>query len=269
MDEQSALMGEDGQLVTSESSAIEEVTTDSTSTTTVDGQSVTSESSAISVTGEVSETDRQDEHVTRPEPMGVVESQLQRHQVPINSFVDIRPVLLGALARLKHPMIKQIEEKTGIGREKLFYITATFIVIFLLFVPWAESILNLLVILWPIRKSLTALHTGNETDQWKLFWCYFALLKLGDTISTVFVGFFLDPLHYWILTMLIILLPKRVCVLLKTMFLLYLELPATYGAINLYVGYVAPKLDNAIGLATWVYEWILWMFDGALFSFIS
>lgn len=66
---------------------------------------------------------------------------------------------------------------------------------------------------------------SDDDTQWLIYWCAFALYSLLDFAADGLNR--LLPL-YW---------------LLKAVFLLYLALPQTYGAHNIYVRYVDPLIS--------------------------
>uniref|UniRef100_A0A914H4F8 Receptor expression-enhancing protein n=1 Tax=Globodera rostochiensis TaxID=31243 RepID=A0A914H4F8_GLORO len=150
----------------------------------------------------------------------------QKREVPIKSLKDVRPVLQEALKQLKHPLIKKLEAQTGMKREMLFYIACGLIAFFLMFGPCNEAICNLIGIVYPAHQSLMAVRSKTKADdtQWLMYWCSFALFSVCDFVLTPFVG----PLF----------------VLLKVTCLLYLAVPQTYGAHNIYVSCVDPLMDR-------------------------
>uniref|UniRef100_A0A914HWD1 Receptor expression-enhancing protein n=1 Tax=Globodera rostochiensis TaxID=31243 RepID=A0A914HWD1_GLORO len=279
LDESTLTAVDDQRTLTNESSAVDESTLTSESAA-LDESTLTAVDDRSTFEIEVTDLATQPDQVTPT--TGIVEEHLLVHrQVPINTFMDIIPVLQAGLARLKHPMIKEIEEKTGISREKFMYIIFASIAFIILFAPCVEPIINLILILYPLRQSLISIHTGDETEQWIIFWVFFACSKLTDSVPAI-VGFVIDVPEkicttafvswaayccYSSLTLLIMLLRGRVCVLVKTIFIVYLELPQTYGAINFYVAYVGPKMEDAIGFAYYMYDWSLWTVEWATYFY--
>ncbi|KAI3420952.1 Receptor expression-enhancing protein 5 [Globodera pallida] len=154
---------------------------------------------------------------------------LQPREVLVNSYRDVRPVLRLTLRQMEHPFIKKLEKETGIDREKLFYILSAFITFYLLFGPGNVLLCTLIGMVYPAYQSVLAVRSRTKRDdtQWLTYWCSFALFSVCDFFVTRYVGVL--PLY----------------MLLKTICLLYLALPQTCGAHNVYVSYVDPLVDWA------------------------
>uniref|UniRef100_A0A914GXG0 Receptor expression-enhancing protein n=1 Tax=Globodera rostochiensis TaxID=31243 RepID=A0A914GXG0_GLORO len=151
--------------------------------------------------------------------------RLQPRQVPVNSYKDVLPVLKETLRKLEHPFIRKLEEKTGLDREKLCYIVCSAVTFLLMCSPGNAFLCTLIGVAYPAYQSLMSIRTKTDDTQWLMYWCLFALFSLCDNSFAVAL-----PLY----------------ALVKTIILLYLALPQTYGAHNIYVIYVDPMLDWAI-----------------------
>uniref|UniRef100_A0A183BR20 Receptor expression-enhancing protein n=1 Tax=Globodera pallida TaxID=36090 RepID=A0A183BR20_GLOPA len=164
-----------------------------------------------------------------PTVAGGAAPRLQPRRVQVNSYRDVRPVLRQTLRQMEHPFIKKLEEGTGIDREKLFYIVSSFVMLYLLFGPGNALLCTLIGVVYPAYQSVLAVRTKTKKDdtQWLMYWCSFALFSVCDFFVTHSFG--VPPLY----------------VLVKTICLLYLALPQTCGAHNVYVGYVDPLVDWA------------------------
>ncbi|KAL3073064.1 hypothetical protein niasHT_035340 [Heterodera trifolii] len=137
-------------------------------------------------------------------------ARLQLRKVPVNSFKDVRPAVQKSLAGLKYPFIKKLEKQAGMDREKLFYS--------------ALAVLSFYLVIGPGNTFLSTLI--EDDTQWLAFWCAFAAFSVLD--------------HFFA--------PRELLfglyLLFKTAALLYLGLPQTYGAHNLYVKHVHPLVDR-------------------------
>uniref|UniRef100_A0A914I9B2 Receptor expression-enhancing protein n=1 Tax=Globodera rostochiensis TaxID=31243 RepID=A0A914I9B2_GLORO len=150
--------------------------------------------------------------------------RLQPRQVPVNSFKDVRPVLQQTLRQFEQPFIRKLEEMSGMDREKHFYIACAAVAFLLMFAPGNALLCTLIGVAYPVYQSVLAVRTQTKTDdtQWLVYWCSFALFTQLDYIFAPF-GHVL-PLY----------------MVLKTVLLLYLALPQTYGAHNVYVKFGQP-----------------------------
>ncbi|KAL3113875.1 hypothetical protein niasHT_017471 [Heterodera trifolii] len=155
-------------------------------------------------------------------------ARLQPRKVPVNSFKDVRPAVQKSLAGLKYPFIKKLEKQAGMDREKLFYSALAVLSFYLVIGPGNTFLSALIVKAWPVYQTILAVHTQNKKDdtQWLAFWCAFAAFSVLDH--------FFAPLE----------LLFGLYLLFKTAALLYLGLPQTYGAHNLYVKHVHPLVDR-------------------------
>ncbi|KAL3110997.1 hypothetical protein niasHT_017170 [Heterodera trifolii] len=154
-------------------------------------------------------------------------ARLQPRKVPVNSFKDVRPAVQKSLAGLKYPFIKKLEKQAGMDREKLFYSALAVLSFYLVIGPGNTFLSALIVKAWPVYQTILTVHTQNKKDdtQWLAFWCAFAAFSVLDH--------FFAPLE----------LLFGLYLLFKTAALLYLGLPQTYGAHNLYVKHVHPLVD--------------------------
>ncbi|KAL3111005.1 hypothetical protein niasHT_017178 [Heterodera trifolii] len=144
------------------------------------------------------------------------------------SFKDVRPAVQKSLAGLKYPFIKKLEKQAGMDREKLFYSALAVLSFYLVIGPGNTFLSALIVKAWPVYQTILTVHTQNKKDdtQWLAFWCAFAAFSVLDH--------FFAPLE----------LLFGLYLLFKTAALLYLGLPQTYGAHNLYVKHVHPLVDR-------------------------
>ncbi|KAL3107037.1 hypothetical protein niasHT_019433 [Heterodera trifolii] len=151
--------------------------------------------------------------------------RLKPRKVPVNRFRDIRPALQLRLSQLKHPLIRKLEQDTGIDRERLFYMAMAYFVFLLLFTQGKLLLSTLIGSVYPAYQSIVTVHTQAKSEeiQWLTYWCLFSLFSLCDISFSVALPFY---------------------ALVKTIILLYLALPQTYGAHNFYVIYVDPLVDQ-------------------------
>lgn len=97
----------------------------------------------------------------------------------------------------------------------------------------AELVCNFIGFGYPAYASVKAIRTSAKEDdtQWLTYWTVFASFSLLDFFSEAFMSIL--PI-YW---------------LAKVLFLLYLAMPHTRGAENMYTNYVDPafaKLDTLL-----------------------
>ncbi|KAL3084148.1 hypothetical protein niasHT_018687 [Heterodera trifolii] len=172
-------------------------------------------------------------------------ARLQPRKVPVNSFKDVRPAVQKSLAGLKYPFIKKLEKQAGMDREKLFYSALAVLSFYLVIGPGNTFLSTLIVKAWPVYQTILAVHTQNKKDdtQWLAFWCAFAAFSVLDH--------FFAPLE----------LLFGLYLLFKTAALLYLGLPQTYGAHNLYVKHVHPLVDRLGKIKTKNYKVINFLHD--------
>ncbi|KAL3093984.1 hypothetical protein niasHT_027312 [Heterodera trifolii] len=151
--------------------------------------------------------------------------RLKPRKVPVNRFRDVRPALQLRLSQLKHPLIRKLEQDTGIDRERLFYMAMACFVFLLLFTQGKLLLSTLIGSVYPAYQSIVTVHTQAKSEkiQWLTYWCLFSLFSLCDISFSVALPFY---------------------ALVKTIILLYLALPQTYGAHNFYVIYVDPLVDQ-------------------------
>ncbi|KAK0411619.1 hypothetical protein QR680_005750 [Steinernema hermaphroditum] len=129
--------------------------------------------------------------------------------------------------------IEKIETATGIKREKVFYSALLVVIVYLIMGSLAQFFCNLCGFAHPAYASVKALRSkGSDDDRkWLIYWVVFASFSICDFFAESIVGVF--P-AYW---------------LLKAAFLVYLYLPQTNGAKQLFDSYVDPsitQIDNMI-----------------------
>uniref|UniRef100_A0A0N4Z7N6 Receptor expression-enhancing protein n=1 Tax=Parastrongyloides trichosuri TaxID=131310 RepID=A0A0N4Z7N6_PARTI len=127
-------------------------------------------------------------------------------------------------------VFKKFEESTGQKREYLVYGIWGLISLYLLLGSAAELLCNLIGFGYPAYKSVQAVKSPNKDDdtQWLIYWCVFGFFSCVDFFADDIFGWF--PFYY----------------LFKSLFLLYLALPYTNGAIYFYKKYAEPiqeKID--------------------------
>uniref|UniRef100_A0A183BLL2 Receptor expression-enhancing protein n=1 Tax=Globodera pallida TaxID=36090 RepID=A0A183BLL2_GLOPA len=146
-------------------------------------------------------------------------ARLQKRPVPINNLLDVIPVVRKTLTKCKP--IRRLEELTGIDREMGFYGFCGLVAFLLMCCPGNELLSNFIGVSYPTERTFNAVYkqTTTENTQWLVYWCCFALFCLLDSILAPFPVLF------------------SLYMLLKTIILLYMMLPQTYGAHNFYVSY--------------------------------
>uniref|UniRef100_A0A1I8C0X8 Receptor expression-enhancing protein n=1 Tax=Meloidogyne hapla TaxID=6305 RepID=A0A1I8C0X8_MELHA len=144
----------------------------------------------------------------------------------IQQLRDLRPVLLECL-HSKDAFFIPFESVTGLDREQIFYIGSAIIILYLILGNFAGILCNMIGFAYPAYQSVIAIRSTEKDDdtQWLVYWTTFAFFSVPDQFAGQIYFYF--PL-YWAM---------------KAVFLLYLALPQTYGAHNLYAKYVDPAFD--------------------------
>jgi receptor expression-enhancing protein 5/6 len=148
-------------------------------------------------------------------------------QVEVQSFADVRPALQKWLEG-QDKLFGAAEKSSGVEREKIFYGLCGVLALWLIAGPGGGFICNLIGVAYPVYASILALRSGGKEDdtQWLVYWTTYGTLSMVDFFADRISAYF--PL-YW---------------LLKAIFFLYLELPQTLGAHNVYVKYLDPMFDK-------------------------
>lgn len=125
-------------------------------------------------------------------------------------------------------VLGQIETKTGVDRFYLVSGIAGFFALYLIFGHFAELVCNFIGFIYPAYISIKAIESASKDDdtQWLTYWVVFALLNCVEFFSDLIVGWF--PI-YW---------------LIKCAFMVYLYLPMTRGAQQLYVRFIRPFVQK-------------------------
>uniref|UniRef100_A0A1I8BDM9 Receptor expression-enhancing protein n=1 Tax=Meloidogyne hapla TaxID=6305 RepID=A0A1I8BDM9_MELHA len=168
-------------------------------------------------------------------------------QVEVQNFSDVRPALLKWLDG-QDKLFGAAEKSSGLEREKIFYGICGILSLWLIAGPGGGFICNLIGVAYPVYASILALRSGGKGFEKNLQKCskppnilYIIQMMTpsGSFIGTTYgtyslLDFFADRISayfplYW---------------LLKAIFLLYLALPQTLGAHNIYVKYLDPAFDK-------------------------
>lgn len=121
------------------------------------------------------------------------------------------------------PILKKIEEKTGVKSTYIFYGVLAFITIFIFSGYLSEILADIVGLVYPAFMSLKALNFQDkehpEKDKikpWLIYWSIFGIFIVADT----YLGFVLSflPMFY----------------ILKFAFVIYLTYPNARGAVQLY-----------------------------------
>ncbi|CAK5077449.1 unnamed protein product [Meloidogyne enterolobii] len=160
-------------------------------------------------------------------PSGASKGSAALRQVEVQTFSDIRPALLKWLEG-QDKLFGAAEKNSGLEREKIFYGICGILTLWLIAGPGAGFICNLIGVAYPVYASILALRSGGKDDdtQWLVYWTTYGTLSMLDFFADRICAYF--PL-FWPL---------------KAIFLLYLALPQTLGAHNIYVKYLDPAFDK-------------------------
>ncbi|CAB3407487.1 unnamed protein product [Caenorhabditis bovis] len=133
-----------------------------------------------------------------------------------------------------------VEQKTGVRRLHIVLGVLGLQALYLIFGHSAQLVCNFMGFVYPAYMSVKAIETSRKEDdtQWLTYWVVFAVLSVLEFFSVQIVSVF--PV-YW---------------LFKSLFLLYLYLPATMGAAKLYHRFIQPfvakhssSIDSRLGRA--------------------
>ncbi|CAD5222116.1 unnamed protein product [Bursaphelenchus xylophilus] len=130
--------------------------------------------------------------------------------------------------------ITLFESKTNIKREQAAYALLGLVSLYFIIGAFASIICNFVGFAYPAYHSVKALRTEAVEDdrKWLIYWTVFAFFSLVDFFANRILSYF--P-AYW---------------LAKVVFLVYLYLPQTNGALYLYENYVdkiVSKFDSLLG----------------------
>jgi len=129
----------------------------------------------------------------------------------------------------KYPVAHQFEQKTQIPKAWAF-IGGVVLVLFSLFINvLAHPISNLVGFALPAYLSVKAIESSSHEDdvQWLTYWVTFATFTFIESIALRMVLYYL-PFYF----------------VFKTVFILWLQLPATKGARTLYFTVLRPILAS-------------------------
>uniref|UniRef100_A0A7I5E919 Receptor expression-enhancing protein n=1 Tax=Haemonchus contortus TaxID=6289 RepID=A0A7I5E919_HAECO len=147
------------------------------------------------------------------------------------AHTDFVSYLYGDRGELYNKHVGTIEKASGLPREKLAYILAGIVAVYLVIGAAAQIVCNIIGIAYPIYASVKAVRTEDTNDdtQWLIYWCVFATFAIIDFFASSIMQWF--P-FYW---------------LLKAMFLIFLHLPQTMGAHFVFYVYVDPMVTAIDG----------------------
>ncbi|EFO27066.1 hypothetical protein LOAG_01421 [Loa loa] len=156
--------------------------------------------------------------------------------VVINSLADLKIVFHNLLYPKDNKAVdqafQQLEQKTHLEREKIAYAVIALAGLYMVFGAFARLLCNIIGFAYPAYASVKAIRTAQKDDDthWLIYWTVFAAFSLVDFFAELMLYYF--PV-YWIL---------------KALFMLYLYLPQTYGAIVLYDRFLDPAITKVDAL---------------------
>ncbi|CAI5438752.1 unnamed protein product [Caenorhabditis angaria] len=121
-------------------------------------------------------------------------------------------------------VLATVEQKTGVKRLHLVLGVLGLQALYLIFGHSAQLLCNFMGFVYPAYMSIRAIESSNKDDdtQWLTYWVVFAIFSVLEFFSVQIVAVF--PI-YW---------------LFKSLFLLFLYLPAFRGATKLYHRFIQP-----------------------------
>ncbi|KAK0412968.1 hypothetical protein QR680_006513 [Steinernema hermaphroditum] len=131
-----------------------------------------------------------------------------------------------------------LEQKLQCKREQFVYGVGVLFAIYLMFGSLPSLVCNLIGFGYPAYASVKAVRTSTKDDdtRWLIYWTVFAFYTLFDVFADGIMRVL--PL-YWIL---------------KALFLIYLYLPSTNGALKLYKSFVDPSITKLDAILAKYYE---------------
>ncbi|KAK1922493.1 TB2/DP1, HVA22 family-domain-containing protein [Papiliotrema laurentii] len=131
----------------------------------------------------------------------------------------------------KYPVLRDIEAKTKVPKAYGVLVLAASAVALIFFniLGLAQPVSNLIGWALPAYLSVQAIESPgtNDDKQWLTYWVVFGSLNLAESLG-------LRPILYWI----------PMWFVFKTLFTIWLMLPATRGAEILYSNVIRPAIGN-------------------------
>jgi len=145
--------------------------------------------------------------------MGAIKETFQK----VKEFVDTNPTA--------QKVFGAIEDKTGIGREKIFMGCVAVLSLYLVVGYASGFIVALLGFLYPAYASVKAIESSSKDDdtQWLTYWVVYSGFSIAEFFSDIFLSWF--PLYF----------------LFKCMFLCWCMAPFSWnGSEFIYRKFIAP-----------------------------
>ncbi|EIW67141.1 protein YOP1 [Tremella mesenterica] len=137
----------------------------------------------------------------------------------------------------KYPMLRDLETRTRIPKAYgvLALGASSVILIFFNMFGLAQPVSNMIGWALPAYLSIQAIESPgtNDDKQWLTYWVVFGMMNLIESMGVRAILFWI-PMYY----------------VFKTLFIIYLMLPATRGAEVLYFNVVRPVFGNVKARAT-------------------
>uniref|UniRef100_A0A1I7YGX4 Receptor expression-enhancing protein n=1 Tax=Steinernema glaseri TaxID=37863 RepID=A0A1I7YGX4_9BILA len=177
----------------------------------------------------------------------------------IREFTDLQPYLINFLYSSENKKLNQlfeaVEKNIQCKREQFVYGVGGLLGLYLMFGSLPALVCNLIGFGYPAYASVKAVRTSTKDDdtRWLIYWTVFAFFTLIDAVRTSTKDDDTRWLIYWTVFAFFTLIDVfaegimgvlPVYWLLKALFLIYLYLPATNGAIKLYKSIVDPTITK-------------------------
>ncbi|KAG9310390.1 TB2/DP1, HVA22 family-domain-containing protein [Chiua virens] len=132
----------------------------------------------------------------------------------------------------KYPVLNTFEQHTQVPKTFLAIGTAILLALFHFINPLAAPVSNLIGWALPAYLSFKALEHSAQQDnvQWLTYWVIFGFMNFGESIALGLILYYV-PWYF----------------ALKTVFVLWLQLPDVRGAQVVYTTVLKPVLTNVVG----------------------
>jgi len=164
----------------------------------------------------------------KPGPVTAVSGEVEEVHNLQDAQNALMKMLYGSENKKVDEFFETLERKFGAKREQLAYGAIGFVSVYLVIGSFAQLLCNFIGFGYPCYASTKAIRSEDKADDtlWLTYWTVFAAFSLVD--------FFAENIMAWL----------PIYWLAKTIFLLYLAMPQTKGAVKLYTKIVDPAVTQ-------------------------